>query len=141
MNSNRSNLKEERKAVGIGFIKSRKAEQKVIEYGKCLVEVAEKEGCELLFVDVDCGGDRDIDRPQLDVLYSAMKLGCVSRIYIRRLKDITDNPADLLEFHKTARECYVSIHVVNVEDEDGANSLEVDVCGHRYEVWDGGAGC
>ena len=141
MNSNRNNLNEERKTVGIGFIKSRKAEQKVIEYGKCLIKAAEKDNCELLFVDVDCGADRDIDRPQLDVLYSAMKLGCVSSIYIRRLKDITDNPADLHEFHRTAIECGVSIHIVDVEDEEGASSVELDVCGHRYEVWDGGAGC
>lgn len=133
MENFKNSSNKERRKMGIGFIKSRKADYKVMDYCERMIATAEKEGCELLFVDVDRDGSRDIDRTQLDTIYSAMELGCISHIFIRRLKDITDDAADLVEFHHTADDCGISIHIVNVESDD--SEMETG------DAWDGGAGC
>jgi hypothetical protein len=119
--------------VGIGFIKSRKADYKVMDYCERMIVAAEKEGCDLLFVDVDRDGGRDIDRTQLDTIYSAMEVGSISHIFVRRLKDITDDIADLMEFHRTAAERGVSIRVVNVESDESEMETE--------DAWNGGMEC
>lgn len=118
--------------IGVGFIKSRKADHKVMDYCERMIEEAEKEGCEILFVDVDRDGSRDIDRPELDAIYEAMKFGSISHLFIRRLSDITDDMADLMEFKRKARENLIKIHIVLVEPYSDSNP---------DDIWDGGAGC
>jgi DNA invertase Pin-like site-specific DNA recombinase len=98
-----------------------------------MIVAAEKEGCDLLFVDVDREGGRDIDRTQLDTIYSAMEVGSISHIFVRRLKDITEDIADLMEFHRTAADHGVSIRIVNVESDESEMETE--------DAWDGGMGC
>lgn len=132
MERSNENAKTNRRKIGVGFIKSRKADHKVMDYCERMIEVAEKEGYEMLFIDVDRDGSRDIDRPELDAIYEAMKYGSVSHLFIRRLSDITDDMDDLLEFRRRARENYIKIHIVLVES---GSETELD------DVWDGGAGC
>ena len=126
------NAKYSRREIGVGFIKSRKADHKVMDYCERMIEEAEKEGCEIFFVDVDRNGSRDIDRPELDAIYEAMKLGSVSHLFIRSLSDITDDMADLMEFKRKARENLIKIHIVLVEPYSDSKP---------DDVWDGGAGC
>lgn len=57
--------------LAVGFIKSRKAESTVMDFCEKMIAEAEKEECEILLVNVDRGGSRDIDRPQLDEICRA----------------------------------------------------------------------
>ena len=62
-------MKHENGNLAVGFIKSRKAEHKVMDFCERMITAGDEEGCEILCVDVDRGGSRDIDRPQLDDVY------------------------------------------------------------------------
>ena len=88
---------------------------------------------EILCVDVDRGGSRDIDRPQLDEIYRAMEMSIINHLFIRSFDDISEDTEDLVAFMQFASDNMVLIHVVDVEQE----SKNTDVT----EPWDGGAGC
>lgn len=120
------------KRIAVGFIKSRKAESTVMDFCERMLNKALDDGCEVLFIDVDRGGSRDVDRSQLDVIYQAMGAGIIHRLYLRNYKDVTDDLADLIAFQQFANDNDVEIHIVNVEG-DSADVSE--------EVWDGGCGC
>lgn len=117
--------------LAVGFIKSRKAESTVMDFCEKMIVEAEKEECEVLCVNVDRGGSRDIDRPQLDEIYRAMGMSIISHLFLRSFDDISDDTADLVSFMQFASDNDVQIHIVNVEKENAESS----------EIWDGGCGC
>ena len=49
-------MKHENGNLAVGFIKSRKAEHKVMDFCERLIAAGDEEGCEILCVDVDRGG-------------------------------------------------------------------------------------
>lgn len=120
------------KKIAAGFIKSRKAESTVMDFCERMLSKALDDGCEVLFVDVDRGGSRDVDRSQLDVIYQAMGAGIINCLYLRNYKDITEELADLIAFQQFANDNEIEIRIVKV---DGDSEEEPE------EVWDGGCGC
>lgn len=133
MKSNNSFMRTVNGNLAIGFIKSRKAEHKVMDFCEKMIAAGDEEGCEILWVDVDRGGSRDIDRPQLDEVYRAMEMSVINHLFIRSFDDISEDAEDLVAFTQFANDNKVLIHIVDVEQE----SKNTDVT----EPWDGGAGC
>lgn len=84
-------------------------------------------------MDVDRGGSRDIDRPQLDDVYKAMEMSIINHLFIRSFDDISEDMEDLISFMQFASDNKVQIHVVSVEADKEMNEAP--------EPWDGGAGC
>lgn len=117
--------------LAVGFIKSRKAESTVMDFCEKMIAEAEKEGCEILLVDVDRGGSRDIDRSQLDEIYRAMEMESINHLFIRGFKDVTLDMEDLVSFVQFASDNDVLIHIVDMEPESP----------NTPETWDGGCGC
>lgn len=126
-------MKQENKNWAVGFIKSRKSESKVMDFCEKMITAGDKEGCEIISVDVDRSGSRDIDRPQLDEIYEAMELPVIKHLFIRSFEDISEDMEDLVAFVQFANDNKILIHVVDVEpeaeDTDGA------------EPFDGGGKC
>ena len=108
-------MKHENGNLAVGFIKSRKAEHKVMDFCERLIAAGDEEGCEILCVDVDRGGSRDIDRPQLDDIYRAMEMSIINHLFIRSFDDISEDMEDLVSFMQFANDNKVQIHVVGVE--------------------------
>lgn len=133
MKSNNSFMRQVNGNLAVGFIKSRKAEHKVMDFCEKMIAAGDKEGCEILCVDVDRGGSRDIDRPQLDGIYKAMEMSIINHLFIRSFDDISEDTEDLIAFTQFANDNKVLIHIVDVEQE----SKNTDATG----PWDGGAGC
>lgn len=126
-------MKHENGNLAVGFIKSRKAEHKVMDFCKRLIVAGDEEGCEILCVDVDRGGSRNIDRPQLDDIYRAMEMSIINHLFIRSFDDISEDMEDLVSFMQFADDNKVQIHVVSVEADKEMKEAS--------EPWDGGAGC
>lgn len=133
MKSNNSFMRQVNGNLAVGFIKSRKAEHKVMDFCEKMIAAGDKEGCEILCVDVDRGGSRDIDRPQLDEIYRAMEMSIINHLFIRSFDDIYEDTEDLVVFTQFANDNKVLIHIVDVEQE----SKNTDATG----PWDGGVGC
>lgn len=133
MKSNKSFMRTVNGNLAIGFIKSRKAEHKVMDFCEKMIAAGYKEGCEILCVDVDRGGSRDIDRPQLDEVYRAMEMSIINHLFIRSFDDISEDTEDLVAFMQFASDNKVLIHVVDVVQENKGTDAT--------EPWDGGAGC
>lgn len=133
MKSNNSFMRPVNGNLAVGFIKSRKAEHKVMDFCEKMIAAGDKEGCEILCVDVDRGGSRDIDRPQLDEIYRAMEMSIINHLFIRSFDDISEDTEDLVAFTQFANDNKVMIHIVDVEQESMNTDASVP--------WDGGAGC
>ena len=121
-----------KKAYAIGFIKTRKSWNKIDKYFERMEERAAADGLEMLFIDADVDGSRSIDRPQLDNLYDGIKLENVGNLFLRDVKDVTDDWEDIMEFVRFLEANDVVLHLVNVEPW-GEEVSE--------KVWDGGIGC
>lgn len=131
MNENAKKM-ECRTNLAIGFIKSRRADRKVADYYERMEDRIKEAELECLFIDLDVDGGRSLDRPQLDEVYTAMQQETVSHLFIRDIKDITDDWEDIKEFVRFAGENDVTLHFVNLEPW-GEDIPE--------KVWDGGCGC
>lgn len=133
MKNNNIFMKQVNGNLAVGFIKSRKAEHKVMDFCEKMIAAGDKEGCEILCVDVDRGGRRDIDRPQLDEVYRAMEMSIINHLFIRSFDDISEDAEDLVAFTQFANDNKVLVHIVDVEQESKNTDASVP--------WDGGAGC
>lgn len=133
MKSNNSFMRQVNGNLAVGFIKSRKSESKVMDFCEKMITAGDKEGCEILCIDVDRGGSRDIDRPQLDEIYRAMEMSIINHLFIRSFDDISEDTEDLVAFTQFANDNKVLIHIVDVEQESMNTDASVP--------WDGGAGC
>ena len=111
---------------GIGFIRSRKSEDKVIDMAEEMIAVAERHSICLDGILVDDSGSRDIDREKIGELYEYMERGCISVALVRSIFDITNDRDDLFQFLKKAGECGVSVY-----------SMEHNLC-PVCVPWDGG---
>lgn len=104
-----------------------------MDFCERLIAAGDEEDCEILCVDVDRGGSRDIDRPQLDDIYRAMEMSIINHLFIRSFDDISEDMEDLVSFMQFANDNKVQIHVVSVEADKEMKEAS--------EPWDGGAGC
>jgi hypothetical protein len=115
--------------LGVGFIKSRKTESKVMDMGEEMIAVVQEKGLKILEIIVDDTSGIDVDRPSVDRLTAWMEKDYISAIVVRNIFDITNDLDDLKKFMCKAEGLNVSIY-----------SLE---CGMNlaYIPWDGGSGC
>ncbi|MDD3138033.1 MAG: recombinase family protein [Lachnospiraceae bacterium] len=115
--------------LGVGFIKSRKSESKVMDMGEEMIAAVQEKGLKILEIIVDDTSGIDVDRPSVDRLTAWMEKDYISAIVVRNIFDITNDLDDLRKFMCKAEGLNVSIY-----------SLE---CGMNlaYIPWDGGSGC
>ena len=115
--------------LGVGFIKSRKTESKVMDMGEEMIAAAQEKGLKILEIIVDDTSGIDVDRPSVDRLTAWMEKDYISAIVVRNIFDITNDLDDLRKFMCKAEGLNVSIYSL----EYGMNLA--------YIPWDGGSGC
>lgn len=114
---------------GVGFIKSRKTESKVMDMGEEMIAAVQEKGLKILEIIVDDTSGIDVDRPSVDKLTAWMEKDYISAIVVRNIFDITNDLDDLRKFMCKAEGLNVSIYSL----EYGMNLA--------YIPWDGGSGC
>ena len=102
--------------TGVGFIKSRKSEGRVMDMAVEMIERAERMHLTITNVIVDRSSGMDIDRKKIDELVAAMEKESVDAIMIRSLTEISNNRDDIKVFLDIADKCGVSVFAMN-EDE------------------------
>ncbi|NCB93408.1 MAG: recombinase family protein [Clostridia bacterium] len=115
--------------IGVGFIKSRKSDSKIMELGETMISKAEKKNLNLLEVIVDSGSGIDVDREKIDRLMQWMEKDYVDAIVVNSIWDITRDTDDLMKFMARAEMLGVSIY-------DMEQNMNL-----AYIPWDGGCGC
>lgn len=115
--------------LGVGFIKSRKSESKVMDMREEMIAAVQEKGLKILEIIVDDTSGIDVDRPSVDKLTTWMEKEYITAIVVRNIFDITNDLDDLRKFMCKAEDLNVSIY-----------SLE---CGMNlaYIPWDGDSGC
>lgn len=115
--------------LGVGFIKSRKLESKVMDMRKEMIAAVQEKGLKIMEIIVDDTSVIDVARPSVDKLTTWMEKEYITAIVVRNIFDITKNLDDLRKFKCMAEDLNVSIY-----------SLD---CGMNlaYIPWDGGLGC
>lgn len=115
--------------LGVGFIKSRKTESKVMDMCEEMIAAFQEKGLKILEIIVDDTSGIDVDRPSVDKLTAWMEKDYISAIVVRNIFDITNVLDDLRKFMCKAEGLNVSIYSL----EYGMNLA--------YIPWDGGSGC
>lgn len=100
----------QRTVKGVGFIRSRKSEDKVMDMCEELRVVAERKFVDIAEVILDDGGSKDIDRGVIGKLYEYMERDCIEAMVLCSVFDITDDDGDLCNFLRRANECGVTIY-------------------------------
>jgi DNA invertase Pin-like site-specific DNA recombinase len=131
--------------AGVGFVRSRKPECRIMDFCEEMKVYAERNYIALIDIVVDRGdevledGTVDLDRLKINKLFAWMQKDYVKVIFIRNLNEITTNKEDQHYFLIRAEELGVSVHSI----EAGIN-LET---GEEFDIsdlaliWDGGSGC
>lgn len=83
---------------GVGFIKSRKSNKKIVGMAKDMAEESRKYNIDLQGVLVDDSSGRDVDRQEIDTLVSLMEKGYIEVIVVCSIFDITKDVDDLMHF-------------------------------------------
>lgn len=115
--------------LGIGFIKSRKSEDKLMDMSAEMIDTARRHSLKLLEVVVDTSSGLDVDRSAVDKITAWMEKDYINAIVVRSVFDITNDIDDLAAFFRKAEELGVSINTMEL----GFNPA--------YIPWDGGIGC
>ena len=117
-----------RQYLGVGFIKSRKSESKVMDMADKMITTVQEHGLKILEIIVDDTSGIDVDRPSIDKLIVWMEKDYIKAIVVRNIYDITNDINDLRKFMRRAEDLNVSIYSL----EYGMNVV--------YIPW-GGSGC
>lgn len=115
--------------VGIGFMKSRKSDDKMMCIAGNMIAYAAKKDIVLFDVIVDESSGKDIDRKVIDRLVQWMEKDFIKVILIRSILEITTDKDDLQKFLRKAEELGVSVYSM----EHGCNSC--------YVPWEGDFEC
>lgn len=86
------------KKTGVGFIKSRKSEDKLMDQAADLIRQSEAHDIDIIDVMVDRTGSRDIDRSAIDDLAHWIESGRIKTVVIRNVYEITSDLEDMLAF-------------------------------------------
>ena len=119
----------QRTIKGVGFIRSRKSEDKVMGMCEEMRIAAERKYVDVAEILLDDGGSKDIDRDVVGKLYEYMERDCIRAVMLRSVFDITDDDGDLCNFLRRANERGVTIY-----------SMEHGIC-PAYEPWECEIGC
>lgn len=131
--------------AGIGFVRSRKSESRIMDFCEEMKEYAEKNYTVLLDIVIDHGdevladGTVDLDRFKINKLYAWMQKDYVQVIFIRNLNEITTNIDDQQYFLICAEKLGVAVHSMDagIILKTGGEFDIPDI----MVIWDGGSGC
>lgn len=100
----------EYEAEGVGFIKSRKADSKIMDMAEKMIRyAAEDHRVAISDVIVDGSAAVDVDRKSIDHLVEEMERDDIIVVFVRNITDITDDIPDLIKFMNIAKDNGVSI--------------------------------
>ncbi len=101
-------------ARGVGYIKSRKADFRVMDMAEGLIRYAQNNQ-RVLIEDVIVDGTSavDVDRKSIDELMAKMEQDEIKVVFVRAMKDITDDPLDFIKFMSIAKDLEVSVFDVS----------------------------
>ncbi len=115
--------------TGVGFIRSRKSEDKLMDLAADLIRQSADHGIEIIDVMVDRTGSKDVDRGAIDDLANWIEGGRIKTVVIRSIYDITSDLDDMLAFLMSAE--VFGVEVLSMSENFEAASLP----------WDGGILC
>lgn len=108
----------QREYKGIGYIKSRKSDSKIMDMETDMKKVAYLKNIELVDIIVDSSSGRDVDREELDELVAWMEKDYIEVVVLKSIFDISKDDEELLKFLRKAEALGVSVysleHGVNV---------------------------
>lgn len=108
----------QREYKGIGYIKSRKSDSKIMDMETDMKKVAYLKNIELVDIIVDSSSGRDVDREELDELVAWMEKDYIDVVVLKSIFDISKDDEELLKFLRKAEALGVSVysleHGVNV---------------------------
>lgn len=108
----------QREYKGIGYIKSRKSDSKIMDMETDMKKVAYLKNIELVDVIVDSSSGRDVDREEIDELVAWMEKDYIDVVVLKSIFDISKDDEELLKFLRKAEVLGVSVysleHGVNV---------------------------
>lgn len=108
----------QREYKGIGYIKSRKSDSKIMDMETDMKKVAYLKNIELVDIIVDSSSGRDVDREELDELVAWMEKDYIDVVVLKSIFDISKDEEELLKFLRKAEALCVSVysleHGVNV---------------------------
>ena len=108
----------QREYKGIGYIKSRKSDSKIMDMETDMKKVAYLKNIELVDIIVDSSSGRDVDREELDELVAWMEKDYIDVVVLKSIFDISKDEEELLKFLRKAEALGVSVysleHGVNV---------------------------
>lgn len=108
----------QREYKGIGYIKSRKSDSKIMDMATDMKKVAYLKNIEVVDVIVDSSSGRDVDREELDELVAWMEKDYIDVVVLKSIFDISKDDEELLKFLRKAETLGVSVysleHGVNV---------------------------
>ncbi len=108
----------QREYKGIGYIKSRKSDSKIMDIETDMKKVAYLKNIELVDIIVDSSSGRDVDREELDELVAWMEKDYIDVVVLKSIFDISKDDEELLKFLRKAEALGVSVysleHGVNV---------------------------
>lgn len=95
--------------AGVGFIKTRMADYKIIGIHRVMESIADSLDVDLIDVIVDRSGSRDIDRKAIDDIYEWLDNAPVQFLIVGSLRDISDDKDDFDRFMEDMSERKVVI--------------------------------
>lgn len=111
--SNVNEFKREHEVMGVGFIKSRKSVDKIMDMAADMLDKAKSVELPIVEIIVDEGASDDIDRDKMTSLCEWMEKDYVKVIFVREINDITKDRDDLEAFLLKARDLDVMVYVLN----------------------------
>lgn len=102
----------QREYKGIGYIKSRKSDSKIMDMATDMKKVAYLKNIELVDVIVDSSSGRDVDREELDELVAWMEKDYIDVVVLKSIFDISKDDEELLKFLRKAEALGVSVYLL-----------------------------
>lgn len=100
----------QREYKGIGYIKSRKSDSKIMDMETDMKKVAYLKNIELVDIIVDSSSGRDVDREELDELVAWMEKDYIEVVVLKSIFDISKDDEELLKFLRKAEALGVSVY-------------------------------
>lgn len=96
---------------GIGYIKSRMSDSKIMDMETDMKKVAYLKNIELADIIVDSSSGRDVDREELDELVAWMEKDYIDVVVLKSIFDISKDDEELLKFLRKAEVLGVSVYL------------------------------
>ena len=112
--------------LGVGFIKSRKSDNRIMEMAEEMIAASEEQSLHLVEVVVDQGSGMDIGRATIDELAAWMEKDYISAVVVKSIFDISKDTADLMKFLQKAEQLGVSVY--ELEQGIKISSVPLDDC-------------